>query len=663
VDVAEKKIKFHFVKTQAKNDVWLEQNSNRIAALHSHTIKPKPQSKSQVSCAVVPKDSQEKCENPSQSGASKMKKSKTIQTHETASDSTPELSRPDKDFNEFGISLNETEKQKVKINIEDEEESDGISFGDIDDEDSDDETPSPDDVGTEEVGVVTGKNKEEVEESPTVTDHSSIDGSLKRDPEVIHAEHSDLENECGKASDQSKSRFTIPKKKKKESTTKSSIVIPKKVIPKKSSQSSGASLISHAARQAMVDKKREKKSTSFTKRPFSHNHSPSKDVRQADRNKMNLDDHNSPTLKRKAFSDLRSSQSHHTRSPVTNDPQMTESPVNNVDNRRSMLSPKHSMNDRYSLEQRRERELYRDSKEYTARGECYSYQVPSDSRNHSIFSSSPKRSLNDRYSVEQRRERELYRDSKEYTARAQSYSYHDLNDSYDRSRRSVSDRQDLSQSSPSSDRRRGSDRSIGRNYDCCSQQDRYEADRCGSDYYARSHNQDYRERHRERSSDCTSRSFVRNGDAEYDQSNEEGLRPDRRTNLSDTYSNDYRRFDHYNDRDEEESSAYTSRSYENDLSRRTRGFNERDIDRDSHLRRVDNEYLQPCPTHPDDDEFRRDSDRHSPRRRRDSERRREKRRRRKFDGSDEYSRRLGSNNHPPGHDYVNQDVGRDRYHR
>ena len=47
VEMTSKRIKFHFVSTQAKNDVWLEKKSSRIAPLHTHTTKPKPKAQSQ----------------------------------------------------------------------------------------------------------------------------------------------------------------------------------------------------------------------------------------------------------------------------------------------------------------------------------------------------------------------------------------------------------------------------------------------------------------------------------------------------------------------------------------------------------------------------------------------------------------------------------------
>jgi len=134
-------------------------------------------------------------------------------------------------------------------------------------------------------------------------------------------------------------------------------------------------------------------------------------------------------------------------------------------------------------------------------------------------------------------------------------------------------------------------------------------------------------------------------------------------NIDDTYHNDYRGFNDHSRRNEEESSMYASRSHGNDHSRRARGFNERDIDRDSHLRRTDNEHEQTFSTHSDGNEFCRDDDRSSSRRRRGSGGRREKKRKRKFDGSDEYSRRLGGYNHSQGRDFANEDVQQDRYNR
>jgi hypothetical protein len=105
---------------------------------------------------------------------------------------------------------------------------------------------------------------------------------------------------------------------------------------------------------------------------------------------------------------------------------------------------------------------------------------------------------------------------------------------------------------------------------------------------------------------------------------------------------------------------FASRSHENDHSRSTRGLNEREIDRDSHIRQFDNEHKQSSTAYDDNNERYRDDDRYSSRRRRDLGGRREKKRRKKFDGSDEYSRRLCSYNQQ-GHNYLNEEVGRERY--
>ena len=120
-------------------------------------------------------------------------------------------------------------KPKPKVKIEDEEESDGLSFADFDDEDSDDEVDSDGSSEKNNDGAISSHNKEKIEESPTVTDQSSSDGSHKRDFESSQTENSDYENECGKEIDQSSQGFTIPKKSN-EATKKASIVVPKNVM-------------------------------------------------------------------------------------------------------------------------------------------------------------------------------------------------------------------------------------------------------------------------------------------------------------------------------------------------------------------------------------------------------------------------------------------------
>jgi len=623
VEITSKKIKFHFVSTQAKNDVWLEKNSNRIAPLHTHTTKPKPRPRPSK------KPQQGNGEKAPKLGASKLIK--------------PEAS--DESIAEAESTKLQSGQQNKKLRIEDEEESDGMSFADMDDSDSDDDMES-DDFDNKD-GVVASNDKEQVDESPTVTDHSSSDGSHKRDFEASPAEHSDLENESDKAADQPKTGFIIPKKKK-ESSAKSAMVVPKNVIPKKqSSVPSGTSLISNTARQAMLDKKMEKKPAKHPRRPQNHS-SPSKDSRQADRKKTHRDEYTSPQ-KRKAFSDLSPSQSRHERGSISNGPQATESPTKKGKNRRPMMSPKRSFKDKYSIEQRRERELYRDSTEYTAQGQNLSYQDPSGIGDHAGRDLYPNHPLNDRYSNEERREREYYRDANEYSDRGDMYSYRDSFGSRDHTLRRYNDRPDMPQS-PSSDQRRGADTSNNRNHDYQSHQNQYETERGRSQYYERSHDQESHARYQE--------SSMGYGDAGYDQRSG-GYHNDRRINTTGPY-NESLRFDECARRSEEESSAYASRSQENYHSPRVRGNNEREMERDNYYRV--NDYEQAYPTHSNHNDYYRD-DRHSPRRHRDSGSRKEKKRRRKFDGSDEYSRRLESYSYSQGRNSSNEDMGRDRYGR
>lgn len=618
-----KKIKFHFVSTQAKNDVWLEKKSNRIAPLHTHTTKPKPRPR------PPKKPQQSDGEKDSKFEASKFIKREAGDENIVEAESTKFQSG----------------QQSIKLRIEDEEESDGMSFADMDDSDSDDDMESD---GFDHNGrVVASKDKEQVDESPTVTDHSSSDGSHKRDFEASPAEHSDLENDNEKATDQPNTGFIIPKKKK-ESSKKSAMVVPKNVIPKKqSSVPSGKSLISNAARQAMLDKKMEKKTAKHPRRPQSLS-SPSKDSRHDVRKRMHPDEYTSPP-KRKAFSDLSPSQSRHKRGSISNGPQANESPTNEGKYRRPMISPMRSFKDKYSIEQRRERELYRDSTEYTAKGQNLSYPDPSVIVDRAGRDFYPKHSLSDRYS--ERHEREFYRDSNEYSAKGDIYSYHDYSGSRDHPLRRYNDRRDMPQSPPS-DQRRGADTPSNRNYDYHHHQDQYDSERGRSQYYERPYDQNSHARYQENSMGYR--------DTGYDQRNG-GYPKDRRTNTTGSY-NESLRFDEYARRGEEGSLAYASRSQENYNSPRARGNNEREMERDNNYHRV-NDYEQAYPTHSNHNDYYHDDDRHSPRRHRGSGSRKEKKRRRKFDGSDEYSRRLESYNYSQGRTFSNEDMGRDRYGR
>ena len=590
VEMTSKRIKFHFVSTQAKNDVWLEKKSTRIAPLHTHTTKPKPkaQTKPKSSSTVVPKESQV-VSGKSESNAMHSKQAETKDKLDGAE-----------------IPLDGNGKQKTKVKIEGEDESDGLSFADFDDEDSDDEIDSDRGSENNEKGATSSNNKETMEESPTVTDHSSSDGSHKRDFESSQAENSDFENEC-----RSSKGFTIPKKNN-GSNKKTSVVVPKNAIPKKvqSSVTSGTSLISDAARQAMIEKNTANKMPNPSKKS-----SPRKDARQVDRNKIHKDDHNSPSLKRKAFSDLSPSQRQHARGSQSQRP--NESPSKKESNRQN-LSPKRSLSDKHFVEQRREKEFYRDSMEYTAQGQSSSYRDSSGSRDFPIRNQPSNRSLNDRHLYEDRRERELYRDSIEYSAR-ESYGY---------------------RSFPSSDHRRISGHSSSRAYDSYSHQDQYESDRGQSRHYDRSHQQDSHARYLERSSGYY--------DVQYDQSSNERHRSDGRVSSDrSSYQYDSQRFDDYSRRHEDESSSRAPRP-ENDYSREPRGMSERNIERDSHFYRMQSDYEHAHSYHRDDDH-------HSPRRHRDSGGRREKKRKKKFDGSDEYSRRLESYSYNQGRNYSNED--------
>mmetsp|Transcript_12889 Transcript_12889/g.29744 ORF Transcript_12889/g.29744 Transcript_12889/m.29744 type:complete len:264 (+) Transcript_12889:637-1428(+) len=261
---------------------------------------------------------------------------------------------------------------------------------------------------------------------------------------------------------------------------------------------------------------------------------------------------------------------------------------------------------------------------------------------------SPKRSVNDRYSIEQRRERELYRDSNKYSSRRETFDHRESD---------FNDRQDMSQRIPLSDHRRGIFQSNDRSFECNHEQNLYEVDNYRSRNYDASYHEGNHTRSYERTSEYEPRSSSYDAVAQYERRNSELM------NFDETYRDDYRRFDEGGRRNGEEQYEHSSRRREVDHNRRTRGFDDRDIQRSSSRYGIGNEYEQPPASNCSEQDIYREDDRHSSRRRRDSGGRRGKKRRKKFDGSDEYSRRLDSYNQSHGRDHFNDDIRRDRYNR
>jgi len=642
VDVAldSKKIKFHFVKTQSKNDVWLEEHSDRITPLHTHTSESKQRSpaKLQPPSIADSNDSQGKSKKASKLDKLK-KKFKANQRREKTASCISQSSEASKKYDKFETSSNETEIKKTRADDDDEDDeglNDEISSED-DDSDGDEENEydiqMEEETGNSDIASGDDSEEEEVQKKSTMINRRSSDRLSKRKTEGIRSEHSDIENECTKVTDQTNSVFTIPKKK--ESTKKSFIVRPKDAIPKKpqASSSGGTSLISNALKLAMLEERSEKKCTSRAKKILSLTRSPAKDKSKGRKNEMHFTDANIPSVKKTTFSDLCHSPSQHIRSPSSTEAPRDEPEIHNGNNPRSSLS----------------RAMV-----------------------------APKRPYKDKYSIEQRRERELYRDSNEYTARREDYSPHDSSDMHDHSNRMANDYNDVAQRSPSFDRRRIhqfdqtlSPRSLNtRTYVSHSQHDQYE-DRSRYDdrshyqneddsyrtrRYDGSHNEENDEWSRERSSDLQSRNIPNHRGEDYQQYNDE-LTNGRRMNTDDRYRNDYSR------RNQIDPNLYESRRSEVYHDRREREFNDRDNYRDGY-HRVDDEYEHRFTSQSDTNDYYRVDDRHSKRRRHDSASRRDERRRRTFDGSDEYSRRLESYNNSNERNYQNEDRRRgDRYNR
>eukprot|EP00536_Pseudo-nitzschia_multiseries_P011871 jgi/Psemu1/260181/estExt_Genewise1Plus.C_4290011 len=626
VDVASdsKKVKFHFVKTQTKNDVWLEEQSNRIAPLFTHTLQSKQRvpAKSQDPSTPEPECSEGKTQGVSKSEKlKKLKKLKASQIQRKRARLKVQPVESNIKDDDIDTSSIEPEKKRFKVRVDDhDDDDDDEGLYDVisseDDDDDENEYESESEGGTENAHI---EGADDIKNQSTGTDHSSSNGSVQ----VARSQHSDIENECTKGADDTKSVFTIPKKKESTKASSSSAIPKKNAIPKKPqpSLSGGTSLISNVMKQAMLEKKGEKRSGSHAKKNISLIQSSAKDRSNGRKNETRLAGKGEPSLKRKAFSDLCRSPSQHSRSPSSTGAKRGQSEIREGDNLRSPLSK-------------------------------------------AIVH--PKRSYNDEYSKEQRRERELYRDSNEYTVRRENYNHHNSSDMHDHSNPRFDDHSDVAQRSLNFDRR-GTDElertfsprnSSGRNCDSQNRHDQYEENGCHSRYHDRAL-YDYDD---DTPSEYASRNIPNRRRDDYERHNDEFT--NRRTNADDRCRDDYDRYDNYIRRNQDDSTSYGTRRLEDDHNRRGREFSDRALHRDEYHHRVDDEYEHRFISRPDDDDYYRVCDRDSKRRRHASGSRREERRRRTFDGSDEYLRRLQSYNQPNESNHLNEDTRRrDRYSR
>jgi hypothetical protein len=565
VDVAvdSNKIQVHFVRTQSKNDIWLERNSERIAPLHTHTIKskPKPKVKPQIVCS---KKSQER-----QTGSSESKKPKTkkkSKTKKQKKSNTQVLQSSESDEHCGSLSALSGEKEnEIEEHVEEDYEEIGIGAEDEssnDDDDDDDMIVTEGEVELKGVGAINGTENEEFKKPiaaclPTVTDHSSADGSP-------NSENEQFENYCTK---ETSSPFKIPKKKKLNTSKSAPLVIPKKI---QAPLSAGISLISNAARQVFEVKQKKQSPARYSKKllgihiqretpSVSTASSPRRDLNFNQKNKMCSANQGSPSSNVKSIS-----TSHRT-------------------------SPKHSIQDQYSSEQRRERELYRDPV-YKNRNS----------------GSHPKKSY-------------------DYSTQREDNSYYDPNGAHERTSHVLNDQQSLSrqfdQNNPSCDdvRRRNDYEESCRSRIINS----YEEDinkkrpRDRSREYV-----DYEHHHEERFSNEMNHYDTRRQEEGY-------KRPSREFNDRTICQDDHRIYQSGNDYEE----RYSSRSDNNQSYREDDHYNRRSSD--SGRRREERSSSKR--NHDGTDEYSRRLDGYN--------------RSQQYDGSDEYSRRLDRYDRSNSKDY------------
>jgi hypothetical protein len=240
------RVKFHFPRTQITSDTWLEAVSDRIAPLHTHTIRHERKRQTKP-LHPDPADSEDRQKKQTES---KKKKSKTslIAASATTSESGS-VDENEHEYEEIGVGMVEDFED---IGSAEESDEDEMELVDTDDEEEEEE--EEDDDGLDEEIEDDDDDSEENEDSiepekkaasfPTVTDHSSPDGSPKRDPDCS-SEYSRTEEDRGKASGGDSKGFTIPKKR---LASQAGSLVP---IPKKKKHTLGsASLISNQMKEA-----------------------------------------------------------------------------------------------------------------------------------------------------------------------------------------------------------------------------------------------------------------------------------------------------------------------------------------------------------------------------------------------------------------------------
>ncbi|KAL3919748.1 MAG: hypothetical protein SGILL_003598 [Bacillariaceae sp.] len=216
-----RRVKFHFPRTQLKNDIWLDASSNSIATLYSKASPPEAR-------------------KPSGAGAKKSKKTETSSTVKTVdidstSESSSAVARSEsgtedgdnendigdagvvEDYQELGdADTDESESELVLVDSDDDQKQSRAAADDDADEDDDDGLN--DDIGDDsesdsEIELNSDAKKTKDAFVPAVTDHSSPD-----------SEHQ------SEALGGSSKSFTIPKKRT-SPKGKPANVIPRKKLP------------------------------------------------------------------------------------------------------------------------------------------------------------------------------------------------------------------------------------------------------------------------------------------------------------------------------------------------------------------------------------------------------------------------------------------------
>jgi len=620
VDLELNKIKFHLVRTHSKSDIWLEEKSERIAPLYTHTIKSKSkqQVKSQLSSVVCTKILEEKQTKSSELKKRKTKKLKKKKQRKSISYiSLPSESNKECDAltavsveNEIEVKGN-VEEAFEEIGVGAENESycgdENVVKGEVDfkgveySEGENDELERQDDnysgndiivaeseIELKRVGTINGTEYEESKKPIAVTDHSSADGSPNSE--------SDFENYSAKDTDHTNSSFTIPKKKELSISNSAPLVIPKKI---QAPLLTRTSLISNTARQVFeVKKKKMSPKNRYSKKLLgihiqretpnaSTDTSLIRDSNYDQKNNICSVNQGSPSLNRSYRISSTSNNSHH-------QPTVLSKVV--------YTRPKHSTQDQYSIEHKCKRELYCDSKSTNQNNGCH-----------------PKNSY-------------------EYTDQRKDSSY-DLDDIHNPTSYGLKGQNNATRKSPSLERNRGKYQ-FDHNHSSCDVRER------NPDIYDRGNRNDIsRFCHYDKSYD---KGTNNKRSRDYDEHYERCFSNKRIT--ADCHTDDAYCYDEkYND--------YDNRRHEGGYKRPSKELEDIDICRSDHNYRFDNEYEERSSSRFYDNKSYREGDIYDRRRPCDSSRRGKEKYRQEYDGSDEYTRRLDGFNQSQSYD------GSDEYSR